>query len=279
MVATTAAITVNLFDMTHARGDPGRGEGQSQGEVQSLYWCSVRHYGRFMANDAQARRHAAAVVARLAQEYPDERLALNFSNPFELLMALILAAQCTDERVNQLTGSLLFAKYPTPDRLLAVAVGELEADIHPTGFFRNKARSLRGCCQCLVDSHGGAVPRRLADLLALPGVGRKTANILRGNAFGDDAIGVDTHVGRLARRLGLSASEDPDTVEADLCAAVEPTEWTRLCPRLRSHGRKVCQARKPSCWLCPLADLCPYPEKTVAPLAKKVQPAFGRKAR
>lgn len=229
-----------------------------------------------MASAAKARRHAAAVVARLAQEYPDERLALNFETPFELLMALILAAQCTDERVNQLTGSLLFAKYPTPERLLAVDVAELEADIHPSGFFRNKARSLRGCCQRLVAVHGGQVPRRLEELLELPGVGRKTANILRGNAFGDDAIGVDTHVGRLARRLGLSVAEDPDQVEADLCAVVEKSEWTRLCPRLQTHGRKLCQARKPSCWLCPLADLCPYPDKTAAPVEKKVKPAFGR---
>lgn len=200
------------------------------------------------------------IVKRLRKVYPDVRLALDFSSPFELLMALILAAQCTDERVNRLTSSLLFRKYPDPAAVLAVPVEELESDIHPTGFYRNKAKSLRECSRQLIDRFGGQVPDRIEDLTSLHGVGRKTANILLGNAFGRDAIGVDTHVGRLAQRLDLSRNTDPDKIEADLCAAIRRKDWTKSCSLLQAHGRKVCHARKPDCANCVLIDLCPSAE-------------------
>jgi endonuclease-3 len=227
-----------------------------------------------MARESQAARSARVrrLIPVLERLHPDARQALEFRSPFELLIALILAAQCTDERVNRLTPSL-FGKYPTPADLARARREELEADIRPTGFFRSKAKALEGCCRALVERHGGEVPARLDDLLALPGVGRKTANIVLGNAFGQPAIGVDTHVMRLAQRLGLSRHSDPDRIEADLTAVVPRRHWVRFCHLLQFHGRRVCLARKPRCPECALARLCPYPHKTAPGPEERGAPA------
>jgi endonuclease-3 len=219
----------------------------------------------------------AAIISRLEKAYPDAKLALNFSTPFELLVALILAAQCTDEKVNQITGSFLFAKYGAPRDYVAVGQQELEGDIHPTGFFRNKAKALKACSQQLIERFGGNVPSTLEELTSLRGVGRKTANILLGNAFGQDAIGVDTHVMRLSQRLGFSRQTDPDKIEADLRRVIPQKNWTHLCHLLQAHGRRVCFARRPNCPGCMIADYCPYPDKTKPAPPTKSRPAFGRK--
>lgn len=216
------------------------------------------------------------VLERLAAAYPDSRLALDFDSPFHLLVALILAAQCTDERVNELTGRLLFAKYGGPADLVAVSLEELERDIFSTGFYRQKAKSLQAMSAAVLERFGGKVPDTLEDLLTLPGVGRKTANILLGNAFGKPAIGVDTHVKRLAHRLGWSSAADPDRVEDDLNRVVPVPDRARFCHLLQTHGRMVCAARKPACPSCVLADLCPHEPKTRPPASEpSPRPAFG----
>ena len=226
---------------------------------------------------ADLRPRVRSILTRLRRAHPDARLALDYSSPFELLIALILAAQCTDERVNELTRTVVFDKYPAPANFLRVAPAELEADIRPSGFYRNKTRAIQGCCQHLVDRFGGQVPDNLEALTSLPGVGRKTANILLGNAFGRPAIGVDTHVMRLSQRLGLTTQHDPDKIEADLTPLVPVRDRTGFCHLLQYHGRRVCLARKPQCPDCVLADLCPYPDKTPPTLPRPLRPAFGRK--
>lgn len=230
-----------------------------------------------MARAMADGRRVQTIIARLKKAHPDAKLALDFSSPFELLIALILAAQCTDEKVNDVTGSLLFRKYRTPADYARVPAAELEADIHPTGFFRNKTKSIQRCCQQLVERHGGRVPNTFDDLIQLPGVGRKTANILLGNAFGQPAIGVDTHVMRLSQRLGLSRQTDPDKIEADLVRVVPAEERTHFCHLLQAHGRRVCVARKPKCPECVISDCCPYPDKTPPVTSPPPRPAFGRK--
>jgi len=179
---------------------------------------------RVTARSDVERARVQTVIARLNRAHPDARLALHFSSPFELLIALILAAQCTDERVNEVTGSVLFKKYEGPDDYVRVPAEELEEDIRPTGFFRNKTKAIQRCCQQLIEQFGGRVPDRLDDLVSLAGVGRKTANIVLGNAFGQPAIGVDTHVMRLSQRLGFSQQEDPDKIEAELTPLVPKKE-------------------------------------------------------
>jgi endonuclease-3 len=208
-------------------------------------------------DDLEAR--ARAVAERLAAAYPGDAAtlcALRARNPYELLVATILSAQCTDERVNAVTPSL-FAHYPTADALAEANPDELEAEIRPTGFFRSKARSLLGMARALRDDYGGEVPDELDSLTALPGVGRKTANVILSVAFDRPGLPVDTHVGRLARRLGLSGATDPGRVEEDLTALLPPEEWGAFSLRLILHGRAVCQARRPRCAECILADLCP----------------------
>ncbi len=226
-----------------------------------------------MTNEERIRQ----IITRLKKAHPDAKLALNFSSPFELLVALILAAQCTDERVNQVTGTLLFQKYPTPADYVRVPAAELEKDIQPTGFFRNKTKAIQRCCQQIIERFGGQVPRTLEELTSLSGVGRKTANIVLGNAFGQPAIGVDTHVMRLSQRLGFTKHDDPDKIEADLTRQVPRKDWTRWCHLLQFHGRRICVARKPKCPDCVINDLCPYPDKTAAVPEKAPRPAFGRK--
>jgi endonuclease-3 len=192
----------------------------------------------------------------LAATYPQAHCELDFADPYELLVATILSAQCTDARVNQVTPAL-FARYPTPADLAAADRAELEAMIAPTGFFRNKTTSLLGMSARLVEAYGGRVPGRLEDLVTLPGVGRKTANVVLGNAFGVPGITVDTHFGRLARRFGWTEAEDPERVEAEVGSLFPRREWTDLSHRLIWHGRRICHARTPACGACPLAALCP----------------------
>ncbi len=196
-------------------------------------------------------------IARLRSEYPDATTALDWRNPLELLVATILSAQTTDVRVNAVTPNL-FAKYPTAADYAAADPTELEEDIRPTGFFRNKAKSLRGMAGALVEDHGGEVPRTMGELVALPGVGRKTANVVLGNAFGiDEGVVVDTHVRRLSNRLGFTAENDPEKIEKDLMQAVPKRDWTVFSHLLILHGRSVCKARKPACEDCVVNDLCP----------------------
>ena len=212
-----------------------------------------------MARPRTPRGRARETVARLADEYPgDERdlCALTHDNPFQLLVATILSAQTTDENVNKATPAL-FLRFPTAADLAAADPGEVEVLIHSTGFFRSKARSLIGMANTLEDHFDGQVPTAMADLVTLPGVGRKTANVVRSVGFGLPGLPVDTHVGRLSRRLGMTAELDPVRVEADLDAMVPPRERGRLSLRLILHGRRVCVARSPRCDACLLADFCP----------------------
>jgi endonuclease-3 len=206
---------------------------------------------------AERAARAGAIARRLSRAYPRATCSLDFSSPFQLLIATILSAQCTDRRVNMVTGPL-FARWPTPADLAAARARDLETVIRSTGFFRAKARSILGCCRGLVDRHGGDVPRTLEELVRLPGVGRKTANVVLGSAFGD-AVGVvvDTHVGRISRRLGLTRHTDAVRAERDLIAVVPRRHWIAFSHRLIEHGRTVCTARAPRCDGCTLADLCP----------------------
>jgi endonuclease-3 len=212
-----------------------------------------------MARPRTAKGRARETVARLAVEYPgDERdlCALIHDNAFQLLTATILSAQTTDENVNRVTPEL-FARYPTPADLAAADPAELETIIYPTGFFRSKARALLGMAAALEERFGGEVPTAMADLVTLPGVGRKTANVVRSVGFQLPGLPVDTHVGRLSRRLGLTAEVDPVKVETELNSIVPATERGRLSLRLILHGRRVCKARDPRCGDCILADFCP----------------------
>jgi endonuclease-3 len=201
-------------------------------------------------------RSVPFILEELAAAYPSARVVLRYRTPFELLVATVLAAQCTDDRVNQVTPAL-FARYPGPKALAAASQEEIEEAVRPTGFYRNKARALRGIASCLLSRHGGQVPRRMEDLTALPGVGRKTAAILLGACFGTPALPVDTHVGRVSFRLGLTRSKDPSRIEEDLAAAVPEKKWWEFATRLGWHGRQVCVARLPRCGACGLSAGCP----------------------
>jgi endonuclease III len=192
----------------------------------------------------------------LTDLYPDAHCELDFANPLQLLVATILSAQCTDKRVNMVT-PVLFAKYPTAPDYAAANRAEVEAIIMSTGFFRAKTTSIIGMAQALCDRFGGQVPRRLKDLVTLPGVGRKTANVVLGNAFGIPGLTVDTHMLRLTNRFGWTTSDDPVKVETDVAALIPRKEWTLLSHRVIWHGRRVCHARKPACGACGLAQWCP----------------------
>jgi endonuclease-3 len=204
-----------------------------------------------------ARRRIGPVIRLLRKHYPQVRTALAFRNPLEILVATILAAQCTDERVNTITPGL-FRKYPSAAAFAAADPAELEAEIRPTGFFRNKAKSIVGASRRIVEAYGGRVPDSMAELVTLPGVARKTANIVLSAGYGKaEGIAVDTHAGRLSRRLGLSREEDPVKVERDLMALVPKADWLDLNFLLVDHGRAICQARQPKCPECFLGKLCP----------------------
>jgi endonuclease-3 len=205
---------------------------------------------------AALARRAAKIAALLAKEYPDARCALDHRGPFELLTATILAAQCTDERVNQVTPAL-FARFPDATAMAGADNADLEALVRSTGFFHAKAKSIRGAAEALARRFPSGFPSRMEDLLTLPGVGRKTANVVLGTCFGEPAIIVDTHVRRVSQRLGLAASEDPDEIERELQSLVPENGWTAFSHRLTFHGRRRCHARKPDCGSCVLAVLCP----------------------
>ncbi len=208
----------------------------------------------------QAAR-ALEIIARLKQVYPDAHCELDYSNPLQLLIATILSAQCTDKRVNMVTPAL-FKKYPSAGDYAAATPSELEQGIKSTGFYRNKARNIQSACRALVEWHGGEVPRSMEELTRLDGVGRKTANVVLGNAYGlAEGIVVDTHVARLAGRLGLSANTDPEKIEADLQKLTLREDWTLLSHLLIWHGRRRCDARKPDCAGCEIKDLCPTGRK------------------
>ena len=209
---------------------------------------------------AAKRARAGVIYDRLHAQYPDSHCALDHTSALELLVATVLSAQCTDKRVNMVTPAL-FARYPEAAAYAAAPLGELEEMVKTTGFFRNKAKSLQGLGSALAEKHGGEVPRTMDELRVLPGVGRKTANVVLGNAFDiNEGVVVDTHVGRLSRRLGLTFEDDPEKVEIDLMALLPQARWTLWSHLLIDHGRAVCIARKPLCAACVLSEVCPSSE-------------------
>ncbi|WP_323379341.1 endonuclease III [Streptomyces durbertensis] len=218
--------------------------------------AAVKPAGRGAESRLAMVRRARRINRELADVYYYAHPELDFENPFQLLVATVLSAQTTDLRVNQTTPAL-FAAYPTPEDMAAAPPEELEELIRPTGFFRNKTKSLIGLSTALRDRFDGEVPGRLEDLVSLPGVGRKTAFVVLGNAFGVPGLTVDTHFGRLVRRWGLTEQEDPDRVEAEIAEIIPKREWTMFSHRTIFHGRRMCHARKPACGVCPIAPLCP----------------------
>lgn len=207
--------------------------------------------------DTQPERTVVLQVLEILEElYPDARCALEYGNPWQLLVATILSAQCTDRQVNIVTRDL-FPRFPDPNSLAAAGQQEVEELIRSTGFFRNKAKNLIACARQVVARHEGEVPDNMADLVALPGVGRKTANVVLGNAFDVPGLAVDTHVKRLARRLGWTSHRDPERIESDLCRVLPRTRWTLTSHLLIHHGRNLCKAQRPVCSRCPVRPLCP----------------------
>jgi endonuclease-3 len=222
---------------------------------------------KFAAESPVARTRRARRIDRVLQEtYPDAHCELDFTTPLELVVATILSAQSTDAGVNKVTPAL-FLKYPTAAAYAGADRAELEEMIHSTGFFRAKTNSLIGLGQALVERYGGEVPAKLADLVTLPGIGRKTANVVLGNAFGVPGITVDTHFGRLSRRFGWTTEDDPVKVEHEVGAMFPKRDWTMLSHRVIFHGRRCCHAKKPACGACPVAGLCPsYGEGELDPV-------------
>lgn len=221
--------------------------------------CLMPHTIRAMPTKKQDR--AVEVVAKLRQMYPKAKCSLDFTNAFELLIATILSAQSTDARVNIVTKSL-FRKYPDPQSFASASQVEMERDVKQTGFFRNKAKAVIACSKAIMEKHGGEVPRTMDELTALPGVGRKTANVVLSNALKTPVgIVVDTHVTRVSGRLGFTKSADPVVIEQDLMKLIPQKEWTSFSHRLINHGREICIARKPKCSVCLLNELCPSAEE------------------
>jgi endonuclease-3 len=218
-----------------------------------------------MAREAHGAKQARVrrIISALKRAHPDAKLALEFSNPLELLVALILAAQARDDLVNAVTVEL-FRKYRTAAAYADEKESVLQGRVSRINFFRQKTRSIQRACAMVVKDFGGEVPDGMDELLKLPGVGRKTANAIRANAFGQPAIVVDTHVWRLSQRLGLTSRDDPDEIEADLATLVPRKEWTKFCHLLQFHGRRVCMARNPNCPNCAVNKFCPWPQKTKA---------------
>lgn len=203
------------------------------------------------------RERAQAINGVLARAWPEAKCALNFENPYQLLAATILSAQCTDERVNMVTPSL-FQRCPGPQSLAGIDQEELEALVRTTGFFRNKAKNLKGMAKGLLELYGGSVPQTMEELRPLPGVGRKTANVVLGNCFNTPGLTIDTHMQRVNRRLGLTKAENPEKIEKDLMELVPQPEWTNYSHRVIFHGRYICQARRPQCERCPVTEYCRY---------------------
>jgi len=210
-----------------------------------------------------AAEKVAPILKLLDQHYPDAHVTLDFTNPLEMLVATVLSAQCTDVRVNQVTPAL-FARYPTAKDYAETPLEELEEMIRPTGFFHNKAKSIKALSQKLVENYGGEVPASLDKLVELPGIGRKTANVVLGNAFGIPGIFVDTHLGRVAQRLGLTKEKDPVKIEFDLMPLIPKERWVKFSHQMIWHGRQICTARNPKCPPCPLLPHCDYGQKTQA---------------
>lgn len=208
-----------------------------------------------MSKTSELKR-ANEILNRLKKEYPEVKIALDFGTPFQLLISTILSAQCTDERVNLVTKTL-FKKYKKPQDYLDVSSRELERDIFSTGFYRQKTRSIKNCCSMLIEKFDGKVPKDFDDLKSLPGVGRKTASVVAGNAFGIPAIAVDTHVIRLSNLMGFVKTKDAEVIEMKLKELFPKEEWINLGHYLMSHGRKICIARRPKCRKCVVGDLCP----------------------
>jgi endonuclease-3 len=213
------------------------------------------------SNTTRKETRIKQIIGRLEKAHPDAKLDLDFANPLELLIALILAAQARDDLVTRLIVDL-FKKYRRVEDYARETLPKLESQINKINFYRNKARSIHNCCSEIVKRFNGKVPNSLDDLLSLPGVGRKTANILLGNAFGQQTIGVDTHVMRLSQRLGLTKNTNPDKIEFDLTPLVPEKQRVRFCHLLQYHGRRVCFAKSPQCPACTIRSLCPYPNKT-----------------
>ena len=199
---------------------------------------------------------ARSIYRILTKEYPDARCELDFNSPLELLVATVLSAQCTDKRVNAVT-PVLFNRFPTVTKLAGAKISEIEKIIYSTGFYRSKAKNIKELANKILKDYGGEVPKTLAQLVTLPGVGRKTANVVLGNAFGIPGLTVDTHFGRLSRRFGWSQETDPVKVENDVAKLIPEKEWTLLSHKLIWHGRRICHSRKPECGICPLEKLCP----------------------
>jgi endonuclease-3 len=218
--------------------------------------------GAVKAESAAARKaRLQTILLRLREAYPDAHCELNFTTPLELLVAVILSAQCTDVRVNLVTPAL-FKKYRSAADYAAANPATLEEEIRTTGFFRSKTKSIIGCCRKLVADFGGKVPRTMEELVTLPGVGRKTANIVLYNAYGLPGFGVDTHVIRVTNRLALVSSEEPDAIEAQITAMLPPEDWGHTTHLVIFHGRRTCTARQPACPRCPVRVSCPWPDKT-----------------
>lgn len=203
------------------------------------------------------KQRITKITGILRRTYPDVKTALRHKNPVQLLVATILSAQCTDEQVNRVTPTL-FKKLPTAKDFAEVSLSDLEGMIRSTGFYRNKAKSIKACCVALVERHGGKVPDNIEDLVKLPGIGRKTANVILGSAFGIPGIVIDTHVKRVSQRIGLTKESDPVKVEFDLMGLIPKKDWIAFSHQMIWHGRALCQARKPKCPECPLLDLCDY---------------------
>ena len=217
---------------------------------------TASHGEKTRVDNLNTKTKAGKVLDILGKDYPDARVTLNFHDPLQLLMATILAAQCTDERVNRVTKNL-FRKYRNAADFAQADLETLEEEIRPTGFYHNKAKNIMRCCQMIMQQFQGQIPRTLQDLTALPGVGRKTANIILGNVYGQQAIAVDTHVKRVTHRLGWAQADDPDKIEFQLMAVIPPNRWTLACHQLVFHGREICSAQKPKCNTCSVATLCP----------------------
>jgi endonuclease-3 len=222
---------------------------------------------------AETRR----IIARLSTQHPNADTELHFTNAYELLVATILSAQCTDERVNQVTPAL-FKRYPDARALARASTADLEPQIQSTGFFRAKSRSLVGMATAVVDRHNGDVPRTMADLVELPGVGRKTANVVLGHALGVPGLPVDRHVLRVANRIGIARGDDPEIVEQQLCAAMPPKDWTRTSDTLILHGRRICKPR-PLCDRCVVRDVCDYYRVALGATTRASQPRRAAKPR
>ncbi len=243
-----------------AVGKPGITKAPKASTSQAQSRATSRAGKKSAATDPASVRK---LLSRLTKAYPDAKCALLHSNAFQLLVATILSAQCTDERVNKVTPPL-FRNHPTPKDFAALRPEVLEAEIHSTGFFRNKAKSILGAAQKIVNEFGGKVPRTMEELLSLPGVARKTANVVLGNAYGlSTGVVVDTHVLRISRRLELSAQKTPEKVEQDLMRIIPEKNWIDFSHQIIFHGRRCCTARKPNCAECPVEQMCASPDKTL----------------